>query len=1083
MKLSQVSIARPVTTIVGALLVAIFGIVAIGRLPIQMKPTIDKPIIRINTTYLGAAPPEVEEQITDKLEERVNAVEGLKKMSSVSGDSFSNIELEFEWGVNRDARFVDVLQKVNLAEDLPEDAEKPVISVSSSVDEERIMWIMLRSDTMSVEEMSFLANNDIKDTLQRIEGVGDVGVYGKREREISVILDPEALTARRLTVAMVRQAILNENRNVRGGYIDEGKKRFNVRTIGQFTTVAEMKRMVVARRPVGNIYLEDIARVEDSYELLESVVRGNADPMIALGVARKLGANVVAVTEQLEQAVARLNKRFASFTYKGRRTGLKLTPAYRESDYIWDSLYFVSQNLVAGSLLAVAVLIFFLKSLRSTFVVAMVIPICFISIFIFLQIFDRTINIISLAGIAFAIGMTVDNAIVVIENIYRHMEMGKTRAQAALDGAVEVWGAILASTLTTIAVFLPVLYIKEESGQLFRDIALTISFSVAMSLVLSLTLIPMLSARLLKMSRSRGALERIITIVFWIPDHLGWIIAGFFNFSVAVVTGKYTGRLPQWLRLLLDNMTKIGIVALIMAFSLVLAWINVPPLEYLPTGNRNIILVFYKVHPELNIHKSSEISLGMEQKIMGMLFEPSQDDVPENRVVERMFAVVTGRFKIIGVILKQHYAQMPVSKLPQRVHPWTGRPFTSAIDYIAFRIGSSTFGTPGTQFTYASKIGLFTFSGKNFEIEIRGPSIKRLEQLAADLKTKIGAIGQKAGFGRIVQDFEVGLPEIRVAINREKAAELGLKTSEVAEVVEALIAGVKTGKFREGSEEIDIVVRGDRNLLADIVKLKQTTFVIPERGSTTLESVADIYLGTGPTQIYHKERERAITLQVNLPDEKPLEQAIAEVAPTIDNLRKSLPAEYSIAVTGQASDLDRTVNAFIGSFILSIIVTYLLMASLFESFFYPLIIMVTVPLAISGSIFAVNFNEVPMDMLTVLGFIILCGIVVNNAILVVHQSLNFQAQGMEAQKSIRESVRSRLRPVFMSTITTVFGLLPMCIKGSPGSELYSGLGTAIIGGLLFSTLFTLIMVPALLSLLVDVKKLFGRIWRLGAGKK
>lgn len=1072
MKISELSVHRPVSTVVGILLIALFGSVAIKLLPIQMKPTVDRPVIHIETIYPGAAPTEVEEQITDKLEEKLNSVEGLHKLSSESGDSRSSINMEFAWDANRDVRFLDVLQKVNQIQDLPEEAEEPVITAVSSVDEEKIMWIMLTSEKLNVEEMSRWADKEIQESLERVDGVGSVQVFGKREREISVILNPKAMLTRQVTVAAVRQALLRDNLNVRGGYIDEGKMRYHVRTLGKFDTVPEMSRLVVARNETGTVYLEDIARVRDGHERVLSIVRGDGKPMIAIGVARKHGANVVRVVENVEIAISALNHRFARFPYQGGFADLKLTAAYKESDYIWESLNFLRNNLIAGFILAAAVLLWFLKSLRATLIVSVIIPICFISIFLFLQLLDRTINIISLAGIAFAAGMTVDNAIVVVENIYRHLEMGKSRYEAAIEGTSEVWGAILASTLTTIAVFFPVFYVQEEAGLLFKDIAITIACSVGMSLILSLTVIPMLSARYLKVDTGKkpGVVFKTgNAVLFFLSDLVGKAAQVFFMRCTELLTGKYfEGWQRKRLGFAAGVLLKLGVVGMIVAMSVVISRKMLPPIEYLPSGNRNLLLVIYKMHPGINVFKGSEIALSMEEKILALQFDPAGGDTEDNRVVERMFSIVSSQFSVIGVILKDKYARMPLPKLPMRIDPRTKQPFRSALDYMAFNISGLTFGTAGTKYAITVKPSLFDFLGKKFEVEARGPDIPELHAISMRLQK---ALAKCEGFSSVTSEFEMGLPEIHVRIDREKAADLGLKTLEIAEIVEILVAGRDTGTYRDGADEIDIVVQGEEDLLSHIEELKQTAFIVPGRGPTTLESVADIGVDSGPTNITHEERERSIALTVSLPEDKPLQEAAEQVqTEVIDKMASDLPPGYHIEVTGSASDLERTKKAFVGTFWLSAIITYLLMASLFESFFYPFIIMFSVPFAVVGSIVAVKWNGVPMDMLTVLGFVILCGIVVNNAILVVHQSLNFQRSGMDPQQAIRESVRTRLRPAFMSSITTVFGMLPMCFKGSPGSELYSGLATAIVGGLICSTLFTLIAIPALMSLLQDFRR-------------
>lgn len=1090
------SVEHPVSTIVGVLLLTLFSLVAVFSMPIQMKPNMDRPIIRIQTTYLGAAPPEVEQQITDKIEEQVSSVEGLRKLSSVSRDSISQIEMEFEWGVDKDARFVDVLQKVSQVPDLPVESEKPILAAVSSEDEDRIMWIMLRSKTLTPPEMTYFAKKDIKDTLERVDGVGDVIIFGTREREIWIILDPGAMSGRGLTVSQVRTAILKENQNIRGGYLDEGKNRFNVRTLGQFDNIEAIRRIVVSRDQQGSVYLEDIAEVRDTFEKITSVTHGDTEPMIAIGVSRKTGANVIEVCQRLEETLDDLNQRYANMIYQGRSVDMYFTVAFKESDYIWDSMDFVTRNLWQGALLAVIVLMLFLKNIRATLVVSVVIPVCFVSNFLFLWILDRTLNIISLAGIAFAVGMTVDNAIVVVENIYRHLEMGKPRRQAVIDGAVEVWGAVLASTLTTVAVFIPILYVKDEAGELFRDIALTISISVMISLIVSLTLIPMMGERMLALVNPKSLYHKLVSVIFFIPNLLGKMVGLIFRWGAIIGTGQYLPNYIQSPSMIFVISIKIAIIAGITLVAGFLAWVFMPPLEYLPSGNQNFIIVLYKLHPGTNIQKGTNIMVEMEQKVFNTLMDPQKGNTPENRVVQNMFAVTSTEFNVIGVILKEDFARLPVDELPPLpnfqkpgemlppgINPMTGQKFGSGIDYIAFQIGMPLFGTPGTEYAFALKPGIFSFQGKSFTIELRGPSLEELEQAAKELKQKLEAMNQDpenpAGFTQITKDFQIGLPEIQVKVDREKAAAFGLSTIEVADVVETMIAGRRTGKFRDGADEYDVMVRGNEQLVKHIEDLRQMTFMVPGRGNTTLENIANVDIATGPTEIYHKERVRAITLQVNLDEAVPLSQAIERVKPLLEQTQNQLRRKgyYEIKTTGTASDLQRTIDAFTFAFILALIITYLLMASLFESFWYPFIIMFSVPMAIAGSLFAVYYNEVPMDMLTVLGFIILCGIVVNNAILVVYQTLNFIQEGMERQKAIIASVHSRLRPVFMSSLTTIFGLLPMCFKGSPGSELYSGLGTAIAGGLMFSTIFTLFLTPTLLSLLFDIQDIGTKLKR------
>ncbi|MBI4482930.1 MAG: efflux RND transporter permease subunit, partial [Acidobacteria bacterium] len=489
MNFIEICIHRRVTVTVGVILVALFGYIAIQRIPVEMLPNIEVPIITVTTDYVGAGPLEVEDQITNPLEDKLASVENLRKLTSVSMDGRSTITLEFEWGVNKDLASIEILKKINQVR-LPRDAETPLIAASWSEGAQPVMWANVHG-AEDPNRVRILADEVIKPQLERVQDVANVDLFGGQEREIQVILDHKAMTMRGLSVSQVRQAIDDENQNVKGGYIDEGKRRHIVRTVGQYQDPRQIGEIIIQRSPAGIVYLRDIARVRDGFKIKDSFFRLTGKPLLALGIYKKTGANTLKVVQSLTEEMKRINRALA-------HQRLEVLPTWDASDYIRDSIQQVVSNLRLGALLAAAVLIFFLRHITTTLITGFSIPISIIATFIFLYFADRTLNIMTLAGLSFASGMVVDNAIVVMENIFRHMEMGKERLKATQDATREVWGAILASMLTTLAVFIPILFVKEEVGQIFRDLALAISFAVGFSLVVAVTVIPMLAGKFVK---------------------------------------------------------------------------------------------------------------------------------------------------------------------------------------------------------------------------------------------------------------------------------------------------------------------------------------------------------------------------------------------------------------------------------------------------------------------------------------------------------------------------------------------------------------------------------------------------------
>ncbi|MEE9240183.1 MAG: efflux RND transporter permease subunit [bacterium] len=1022
MNIPQWCVRNPVSTLVGVILAVLFGVISVSKIPVQMKPTIDRPVITVETNYEGAAPLEVEEEVTEPIEQKLTSVEGMTEMVSNNTEGRSRVILEFDWGTNKDIARLDVSEKMGLVRNLPEDADRPIIRAVNSDAEDSIAWIVV--DTQRpINEVRVIGDDVIRPKLERVTGVGAVFMFGGEDREVRVTLDYEAMSARGITVRALREVLLRENRNTKGGKIDEGKRRYIVRTVGNFTELDQLRNTIVARLPAGPVYLRDIAKVNFDYEDPTRRVRVSGVPTIAFSVRRRTGANTIEVMSKLKETIREINN-----IYKGR--DIKLRQVYDETVYINQSRRLVINNIYIGGALAIGVLLLFLGTVSSVLVVAVAIPVAVIATFIFVFMFGRSINIISLAGLAFAVGMVVDNSIVVLENIYRHREMGKDRWQAAVDGGTEVWGAVLASTLTTLAVFLPIIFVQDESGQLFRDIAIAISVAVGLSLIVSVTVVPMLSSRLLKHSQDGSLLTKIISLT-------GLYAIGRFLRQALV-------RYLDWL--MRGYFLRLTIAVGITAGSILLAWVFFPPIDYLPKGNRNLMFVFLRTPPGLNIDQMDKVMAELEGRFSRL------------KEIDRFFAVIRPVNPLMGALAKAEYSdQESMRKLVRKM------------------FGMAQ-GIPGIR-AFVTQVSLFRrrgsgfIGGINLKVDITGDSLEEIQRIADEVEDQSK---QMPGVRFVSSSFDLGNPELQVHVDREKAADIGLSVSELGDIVETLVNGTNSGLFRDLGKELDIVLRGAESNFTRTQELSQITIYTSDGRSVQLSDIAEVRSSLGPTKIEHIDRDRSVTLTVNISDDLPLQVAIERMKrDVIEPIRAKLPLGYSVRIGGRAKDLERTWNALKWSFLLALLITYLLMAALFEAWSYPLIIMFSVPLASTGGVLAVSLMNkidpsVKMDTLTMLGFIILTGIVVNNAILIVHQALNHERGGMPMRKAILESVRDRMRPIFMTMTTTVLGMLPLVLSSGAGSELYRGLGSAVLGGLATSTVFTLILIPVIFSLWVDL---------------
>lgn len=1178
-------IRNPVKVTVGVLLTVLFGLVALVRMPMQLTPEVQRPTISVETRWPGASPQEVEREIILEQEEQLKSVEGIVKLSSESSDSKGTITLEFQVGTNMDEALLKVNSRLQQVPEYPEDADQPIISTSNASDRP-IAWFILSSrrpsdadlvafqsehpelreelervrdthnvglgmlrlrllakdhpavkekllppDDLDVTKLRRFAEDQIEARFERVPGVSQSNVVGGLEEELQVVIDPEQLAVRELTIADVRAVLRGQNADTSAGDFWEGKRRWVVRTVGQFRSLAEVENQLLAMRDGAPVYVRDVAEVRLGYKKPDGLVRRFGESSIAVNCVRETGANVLDIMDGLREAATDLDENIL------KPRGLQLVQVYDETEYIYSAVELVQQNIFIGGALTMIVLMlflhpgvqtlaivpvviaaalaaayvspwFFVISLaiiigagfwfaRGALVVGLAIPTSIVGTFLFLGLMGRSLNVISLAGLAFAVGMLVDNAVVVLENIYRRYSLGESPFTAATKGTQEVVGAVIASTLTTIAVFLPVVFVQEEAGQLFRDIALAISAAVGLSLVVSVTLISTSSARLLR-SR-RGSSSDLESSPGTSRDTMALDPSGVGNGQprreVAMALGKgaagsnaeppgmnrFAGSIVRTIEWFgggfvnavvgMNNWIQLGllrrllVVGVLVATSLGLSWMFWPKVEYLPSGNRNLVFTILLPPPGYNLNQLMELGETVEAEL-----RPYWDVDPESPeaqsldypVIDDFFFVARGRQVFMGIR----------SYDPQRA---------GELVPLVRRAGSKLAGT----FAVAKQSSLFEqglTAGRTIEVEIVGPDLETLVGLGGQVLGKVKQLIPDAQ-ARPVPSLDLSSPEVHIEPKLIQAAEMGVSTADLGYTANALIDGAYSGDYYLGGDKIDLAIVGRTARVQSTQDVQALPVATPVGQLITLEALANVRITSGPEQINHRERQRAITIEVSPPPEMALEDAMEQIqAEIVQPIVASgqLGGEYRINLSGTADKLRDTWQALEFNVMLALLITYLLMAALFESWLYPLVIILAVPLGAVGGVLGLTvlnlFVLQSLDVLTMLGFVILIGTVVNNPILIVHQSLNLiREDDLSPREAILESVRTRIRPIFMTTTTTVLGLMPLVLFPGAGSELYRGLGSVVLGGLMISTVFTLFLVPALFSLTMDARQALVRI--------
>lgn len=1006
MKLTQMSLGNPTAVVVGILLVVLFGMISLFRLPIQLTPDVSQPMIVISTGWRAAAPEEMEAEIIERQEDVLKGLQGVEKMESSAGAGSGSITLRYATGTNLERALIDVMNALNQVPSYPPDASEPVIAVGGNSTFTAIAWFALKplpGNERDIVSYQDFVEESVQPKLERVKGISQTNAFGGLPSEIRVTFDPYKAAKLGLDLPSIA-AKVGGNNDVSGGFGEVGRRKYTIRYEGAYD-IASIDEMILDWRDGQPVMLRDVAKVEMRLQDRTGILTLDGEPAIAMNAQVEQGVNVIEVMEGLKATMNELNEGPL------KRNGLQLIQMYDETIYIGRSMDLVRNNLMLGIALAIAVLWWFLRKFKATLVVAVAIPLSLTVTFFALYAAGRTLNIISMAGLAFAVGMVLDAAIVVLENIVRLREKGEKPSMAAFLGTKQVWGALMASTATTVAIFLPIAFLDDVAGQLFADLAITIAVAVVASLLVAVTVLPMAATKLLsKVSDKdhhehwwRAATKGIMALTATPARRLFWI----FGLMAVSLSGSY------------------------MLF---------PKPDYLPKGNQNQFSAFIMPPPGLSYPVArQEMSDVINSRLMPYL-KGEQD--PK---IKHTWMGFFGTFGFMGGRAEE------VDDIQ------------AVIQKINFEILQ---GFPDTMaFAQQAQIFQNLGGGRVIDIDIQANDVDDMLQAA---RVGYGVVSQVLPGAQIRPSPGLSLaePELKFIPDERKIAEAGWTRKDVSRISQSVGSGLYVGDFFNGQKRLNIILRSEDWETPE--ELAGMPFYTPQAGVQRIGDLAKLERTAGPSNIRRVDRRRTITLTVTPPPNMSLDEALEIIKEKAEpSILKALPDNGNISYRGAAEELTKAITNLSQSFILALIILYLLMSALFRSFIDSFLVILTIPLATIGGIGLLRIADLmifqPLDLLTMIGFIILLGLVVNNAILLVYQTRVAEREGMSRRDAVEQAVRLRLRPIMMSTLTSICGMLPLLLVPGAGAELYRGIAAVIVGGMSVSTIFTLIFLPSLMQ--------------------
>jgi HAE1 family hydrophobic/amphiphilic exporter-1 len=1027
MSIPRLAIQRPVTMFMISAVITLLGLISLTRLPVDLMPEFERPTLNVRTSYPGVGPLEIEELITRPMEQAVSAVPGIVRVDSSSSEGNSQVQLNFEWGSDLAEAADEVRTRVDrMRGRLPEDADPPTIFKFDS-NQLPVAQIGIEGDYDPVT-LREIAQNEIAPRFERVEGVAAVTVNGGVRRQIHVELSKEKITALNLSVTQVVNTLRSENQNTPLGEIYQGDATFLVRSQGQFQSLEDIRNIVVMTRDSVPVYMRDIAEVKDTTEQRRSFMLINGKPGVQIQVQKQSGKNTVAVAAAVRREVDRVNREV---------NGIKMTVTQDNSVFIQRAIDNVQEHALVGGILVVLIIFAFLRDVRSTLIVCTSIPVSVVGTFALLYFGGFTLNTMTFGGLALGIGMIVDAAIVVLENTHRHLHMGKDKMTAAIDGSEEVWSAILASTLTHIAVFVPLLFLSGTASILFTQLSFVVMFSLAMSLFVAVTIVPVLCSRWLKTPDEEAAETGIM--------------ARFYRMSERLLERMDEGY-RKAIHVALNHRPTVigGAAALVVAAALIYPQIET---ELMPQTDEGEVNVNVELAVGTRIERTEEALLRVEDMI--------KESVPE------IVALITqggGGNNWQGGGGSTHRGQIRILLRPRDQRTRTNeeiaialrRQLSGKLPGVMVRANPS--GGNNQIMRFLSGGGNNNGGSSRLQLEIKGHDLDDARRLAQDARFMME---DTDGIADVQIGREEGRPEIAVRVDRPKAAMLGMSVASVASTIQTNVAGTTAAQYRERGNEYPVVVRlreADREAIADVGDVLLST---PQGQVVPAKNVLLLNREAGPVQIQRKNMERMTT--VNAEIEVPLSQAVSAVQARLGQLR--VPPDFSIGFGEELEEQARSFKQLQLVLILAVLLVYAVMASQYESLRDPFIIMFSVPVAAIGVVLSLLLTGTSFSMQAYIGIIMLAGIVVSNAILLVDYINTLRRRdGMALREAVELGGRTRLRPILMTSIATMLGLVPMAIGIGEGGELQAPLARVVIGGLLTSTIVTLVLVPAIYTL-------------------
>ncbi len=1025
MNIAESSVRFPITVIVRVLLVIVFGYVSLTFLTVELKPDTEYPILVVTTTFPGAAPEEVEGEVSTRFEEDISGVSNMLYMTSLSSYGQSQLTVFYKPGTNLDLAASELQRNLNRVTNLPSTVQKPQITKASDQVSLPVYQFALTGNVDLVTASTW-ADKDIAPRILRIPGVGDCQYDGNLTREMRITFDPGRLKSRRLTANDIKNFVDRTNLNQSGGYFVQGTREWTIRTVGELLNAESFGKVIISKPGDPTVYLSDVAEAEDLYDRPDSYARINGQRGIVFSVLSQAGTNILDTIGSIDRELQLLQKEY------GPR-GAKFEKVFDSSNYIRDAVKVVKESLIEAIVLVLLVLFVFLKNWRSIFIVATSIPVSVVGTFIGMYVVGYSINVLSLAGLALSIGMIVDDAIVVLENIYRHRyEEGKSIVRACVDGTREVGMAVLMSTLTTAAVFMPVLMLTGEVGTLFGPVAFIISAAIFLSLFDAFTVVPMLASRWMKQeSEPKGLLKRIMSPLNFL-DKIGARVSDGLIWSLRYFLGQ------GW--------RKAALVITVLALFGLSYW-ALPGMGYLPTGGTNLIKVQLEAADGTSLDENSRLMKILEDRWKQIRGVQTIIAIPNRQVSRNVIFLVCDREEDSGV---------PIEEISREA-------YESSRDLPFKFVRPIQFPLFGNIDTRSNIVDLRVMGDSYKVIE---PLVKQIMDTGKDLK----------GIVFRYTDLALRKPEIQVRVDAERAANLGFQGKDIADAVEAAGGGQQTiNQYDVAGRYFYVMVMGRESAISTISDVGRIVLTSPLNSNiqVPLTSVASVETVFGPLQIDHYNSKRAADIQFTIQD-RPLSDVFGDV---MSRIRSSvpLPIGYDVIPFGAVNNLQTLLQAIVFVFPLAVVVVYLLLVMQFQSFVRPLSIILSVPLSIIGANVLVNLTGVHFDSFTMLGYIMMVGLVVKNAIILITYTVQLTEQGIDRDEALVLASRRRMRPIFMTAIAMVLGMLPLALKHGAGAEIYNGLAMAVVGGLSVATLFTLVFIPVVYTICEDVK---GRFWKV-----